>query len=656
MDHTSVEENSIEIDDQDYSFSSGSSEKNIVNENGPRIDRENVLKTIVNDEKPSEFRIDPNSTSSIDASKSFGTKKFSMSSMLMSNNSASNGSDSIQHKSRPELLTSPFSISDCTSDFLLNYQQLAVNKNSLNPFFSTKSTLFTDTSLSPMNSTLSANFFKPSAINYMQKNLFHSVASGVNQMHSIDFTLPIAANLIPANIPENFTKNANNWLDQSLNGIFTSGRQSNSNAINVSDESEKLKNNSEQTFSNKKHHTTSNEEVESVANESISCKKSSTSTNLLCVVCGDLSSGKHYGILACNGCSGFFKRSVRRKLIYRCQAGTGSCIIDKQHRNQCQACRLKKCIAMGMNKDAVQNERQPRNTATIRPEVLMSDLDSERLLREGVAATVAAVIGLNNRNNSRQITATNKSINYSNTGRSTKNKKMNDSKFEKSKDCLDLPFQVGNSSDLNYTSSINEFEKIAGKNSSNPVILVNIDSFYEISIGLLYTGIKWLKNLPTFASLSIRDQIVLLEESWADIFILNAIQWSLTSEKCYIFSVNNVPNGCQYANEIQALEDLFERFKSMAIESAEFAFLKALSIFKPEARGLKDVHKIEQIQDQIQTMLMKQVKNDNPIRFGKLLLLLISLKIIPNQKIARIYFKKIIENTSIEKLICEMFK
>ena len=76
-----------------------------------------------------------------------------------------------------------------------------------------------------------------------------------------------------------------------------------------------------------------------------------TNEKLHCVVCGDVSSGKHYGILACNGCSGFFKRSVRRRLIYRCQAGTGTCIIDKAHRNQCQACRLKKCLHMGMNKD-----------------------------------------------------------------------------------------------------------------------------------------------------------------------------------------------------------------------------------------------------------------------------------------------------------------
>lgn len=116
-------------------------------------------------------------------------------------------------------------------------------------------------------------------------------------------------------------------------------------------------------------------------------------SSLTCVVCGDISSGKHYGILACNGCSGFFKRSVRRKLIYRCQASTGNCVIDKKHRNQCQSCRLKKCILMGMNKDAVQSERQPRNNATIRPEILFADqAAASRLLRDGVAATVTAVL------------------------------------------------------------------------------------------------------------------------------------------------------------------------------------------------------------------------------------------------------------------------
>lgn len=76
------------------------------------------------------------------------------------------------------------------------------------------------------------------------------------------------------------------------------------------------------------------------------------SQSIECVVCGDKSSGKHYGQFTCEGCKSFFKRSVRRNLTYTCR-GTRNCPIDQHHRNQCQYCRLKKCLKMGMRREGM---------------------------------------------------------------------------------------------------------------------------------------------------------------------------------------------------------------------------------------------------------------------------------------------------------------
>ncbi|XP_059914199.1 nuclear receptor subfamily 1, group H, member 5 [Gadus macrocephalus] len=77
----------------------------------------------------------------------------------------------------------------------------------------------------------------------------------------------------------------------------------------------------------------------------------------LCVVCGDKASGYHYNALTCEGCKGFFRRSVTKKAVYRCKSG-GGCEMDMYMRRKCQDCRLRKCRAVGMLAECLLTEVQ----------------------------------------------------------------------------------------------------------------------------------------------------------------------------------------------------------------------------------------------------------------------------------------------------------
>ena len=65
------------------------------------------------------------------------------------------------------------------------------------------------------------------------------------------------------------------------------------------------------------------------------------------MICEDKATGLHYGIITCEGCKGFFKRTVQNKRIYNCVAD-GNCEINKAQRNRCQYCRFQKCLHKGM--------------------------------------------------------------------------------------------------------------------------------------------------------------------------------------------------------------------------------------------------------------------------------------------------------------------
>ncbi|KAF5398468.1 Thyroid hormone receptor alpha isoform 1 [Paragonimus heterotremus] len=75
-----------------------------------------------------------------------------------------------------------------------------------------------------------------------------------------------------------------------------------------------------------------------------------------CVVCGDNATGFHYRAMTCEGCKGFFRRSVQKKLVYTCKFNGRCSVSDKQNRNSCQKCRFDRCLKGGMAKDLVLDE------------------------------------------------------------------------------------------------------------------------------------------------------------------------------------------------------------------------------------------------------------------------------------------------------------
>ncbi|XP_036956940.1 nuclear receptor subfamily 1 group D member 1-like [Acanthopagrus latus] len=81
---------------------------------------------------------------------------------------------------------------------------------------------------------------------------------------------------------------------------------------------------------------------------------------LLCKVCGDIASGFHYGVHACEGCKGFFRRSIQQNIHYKMCVKNEKCLIMRMNRNRCQHCRFKKCLSVGMSRDAVRFGRIPK--------------------------------------------------------------------------------------------------------------------------------------------------------------------------------------------------------------------------------------------------------------------------------------------------------
>ncbi|XP_041915269.1 nuclear receptor subfamily 2 group F member 1-B isoform X2 [Alosa alosa] len=328
---------------------------------------------------------------------------------------------------------------------------------------------------------------------------------------------------------------------------------------------------------------------------------SSGQAHIECTVCGDKSSGKHYGQFTCEGCKSFFKRSVRRNLTYTCRANR-SCPVDQHHRNQCQYCRLKKCLKVGMRREVQRGRVPPTQPSHGHYALTNGDpLNGHCYLSGYISLLLRAE-----------------------------------------------PYPTSR----------------YGNQCMQPGNIMGIENICELAARLLFSAVEWARNIPFFPDLQITDQVSLLRLTWSELFVLNAAQCAMPLHVAPLLAAAGLHASPMSADRVVAFMDHIrffqeqvEKLKALHVDAAEFSCAKAIVLFTSDACGLSDVAHIEGLQEKSQCALEEYVRSqypNQPTRFGKLLLRLPALRMVSSSVIEQLFFVRLVGKTPIETLIRDM--
>ncbi|OAF70077.1 Nuclear receptor subfamily 2 group E member 2 [Intoshia linei] len=413
-----------------------------------------------------------------------------------------------------------------------------------------------------------------------------------------------------------------------------------------------------------------------------------------CKVCSDNSSGKHYGIYACDGCAGFFKRSIRHNRQYICKIRGGElCPIDKIHRNQCRACRLDKCIRKGMNREAVQHERGPRSS-TIRKQVALylqdthqTYLSRTKLKKNEKKFTSIQLFNPPKKPINQNVDSINDYMNQLYYNSMILNSIQNKIKVEKdennynkktSPNCLEekeapfLPSYIKRKKN----DVIKKFENKIFKNYQVPQISPKpkhpsqLISIYEISSRIMVNIIHRLQNLTSFQSLCEYSKNIILKDTWAELFVLGAAQINLQSilaQDVYQNLIKDEFDG--NLKNTQKFLEICERFSRLNIDADEYSLIVNMILYKKNLKKESNMDKMEQekichyldeSQYKLFNYITKKEYNYNNMRFGNFVNLISEIKLNDSvnqleNTIKLLFFKNVVGDVDLSALFIKIF-
>ncbi|XP_038566535.1 retinoic acid receptor beta-like isoform X2 [Micropterus salmoides] len=329
-----------------------------------------------------------------------------------------------------------------------------------------------------------------------------------------------------------------------------------------------------------------------------------------CFVCQDKSSGYHYGVSACEGCKGFFRRSVQKNMVYTCHRDR-NCIINKITRNRCQYCRLQRCFAVGMSKE-LRNDRNRRKGK--KEEVKMTIMETYELTAE-----------------------------------------------------LGLIVEKICRAHRETFPSLCQLGKYTTNSSSDHRIQLDLglwDKFSELATKCIIKVVEFAKRVPGFTGLTIADQITLLKTACLDILILRICTRYTPDQDTMTFSDGLTLTRTQIHNAgFGPLTDQVFTFAGqllpLQMDDTESGLLSAICLVSGDRQDLEEPSKVEVLQEPLLEALKiysRKRRPSMPLMFPKALMKITDLRSISAKGAERVVTLKMEIPGSMPPLIEEMLE